>query len=137
MRHMPRVSHARFFWFANPTFPSRRVVTPSGATIIPSALRTQNLASTYRKSSETSSRSATNCVGPEGKAYQAWFTRDGASFEPSTVFSTRQGGVWLPATAALDQYAAIGFTIEDDAGAKQPTQAPFAVMPLQAAARRP
>jgi len=74
---------------------------------------------------------------PEGKAYQAWFTRDGASFEPSTVFSARQGGVWLPATAALDQYAAIGFTIEDDAGAKQPTQAPFAVMPLQAAARRP
>lgn len=73
---------------------------------------------------------------PEGKAYQAWFTKDGEEFEPSAVFATNEGGVWLPAVDAIDQYAAIGFTIEDDGGAKQPTQAPFAVVPLQSAARR-
>lgn len=73
---------------------------------------------------------------PGGKAYQAWFTKDGKTFEPSTVFRG-DGGVWLPADGPIDEYAAIGFTVEDSGGAKQPTQAPFAVVDLAKLALRP
>ena len=73
---------------------------------------------------------------PPGKAFQAWFTRDGKVFEPAEVFSVRDGGVWLQANAPLNEYAAAGFTIEDEAGAKTPSQAPFMTLPLATAARR-
>ena len=71
---------------------------------------------------------------PSGKAYQTWFTRDGKSFEPGAVFSNGNGGVWLMAGGDLNDYAAMAFTIEDSAGAKQPTQDPFVVVPLKDAA---
>jgi hypothetical protein len=72
---------------------------------------------------------------PAGKAYQAWFTRDMQQFEPSAVFETANGGVWLPAAGPLDDYTAMAFTIEDEAGAKAPTSAPFVVMDLKKSVR--
>ena len=71
-----------------------------------------------------------------GKDYQSWFTRAGSSFEPSAVFKASTGGVWLDARSAVDEYAAIGFTIEDDGGADAPSQAPFVVIELSRSARR-
>ena len=64
----------------------------------------------------------------EGKAYQAWFSRDGKTMEPARVFTSANGGVWLEAAGALDGYSLLAFTIEDSAGAKQPTQDPFVVV---------
>jgi hypothetical protein len=61
---------------------------------------------------------------PAGKAYEAWVTPDGKQFEPSTVFSNGQG-VWLVASRDFGSYAAVALTIEDKAGASQPTQPPF------------
>jgi hypothetical protein len=72
---------------------------------------------------------------PEGKAYQAWFTRDMKHFEPSSVFDTASGGVWLPAAGPLSDYAAMAFTIEDDHGAQAPTGEPFVVVDLTKAVR--
>lgn len=72
---------------------------------------------------------------PGGKAYQAWFA-DGSGVAPGPVFSVANGSLWLEAPAELDRYTAIAFTIEDAAGARQPTQQPFAVVPLQRTARR-
>jgi hypothetical protein len=71
---------------------------------------------------------------PEGKAYQAWFSKDGKTFEPSTVFTTNDGGVWLSANSALNGYSTAAFTIEDSAGARQPTQQPFAAVDLKGSA---
>lgn len=65
---------------------------------------------------------------PSGKAYQAWFTKDGATFEPSRVFTTAEGGAWLPAAGDADAYAAMGLTIEDAGGATAPSSAPFIVV---------
>lgn len=67
---------------------------------------------------------------PAGRAYQAWFSEDGATFEPSSVFDVASGGVWLTATGAMSAYSALAFTIEDEGGAAQPTSAPFVVVPL-------
>lgn len=64
----------------------------------------------------------------DGKAYQAWFSKDGRTYEPSDTFDMASGGVWLPAGASLDGYVSMAFTIEDAKGAKQPTQAPFVVV---------
>ncbi|MDZ7727947.1 MAG: anti-sigma factor [Dehalococcoidia bacterium] len=71
---------------------------------------------------------------PEGKAYQAWFTPDGETFEPSDVFRESRGGVWLSASQDMGQYAAAAFTIEDEDGAEAPTQDPFVVIPFGATA---
>jgi anti-sigma factor RsiW len=71
---------------------------------------------------------------PPGKAYQAWFTRDLKSFEPSVVFASSGAGVWLPASGKIEGYAAMGLTIEDAAGAAAPTQAPFVTVELKTAA---
>ena len=73
---------------------------------------------------------------PPGKAFQAWFTHDGKTFEPAEVFTIRDGGVWLQARGKVSDYAAAGFTIEDEGGAKTPSQAPFMTLPLATAARR-
>jgi hypothetical protein len=67
---------------------------------------------------------------PAGKAYQAWFTKDGATFEPSTVFTNASGGIWIAAGDSVDAYAAMGLTIEDAAGVAAPTQSPFLVIEL-------
>ena len=73
---------------------------------------------------------------PEGKAYQAWFTHDGKTFEPSAVFKDGTGAMWLPAADAIDGYAAMGFTIEDaDGGAGTPSSAPFIVLDLAKSVR--
>ena len=71
---------------------------------------------------------------PAGRAYQAWFSRDGATFEPSSVFSSSDGGVWLTAGDAMRNYVALAFTIEDDGGAEQPPSDPFTVVPLNPSA---
>ncbi len=71
---------------------------------------------------------------PSGKAYEAWFSKDGKTFEPSTVFTTDNGGVWIDAGSDLGGFAAMAFTIEDAGGSQQPTQAPFAVMDLKTSA---
>lgn len=72
---------------------------------------------------------------PEGKAYQAWFTRDFEEFEPSDVFTVGDGGAWLAARDSIDGYLAMGLTIEDKKGADEPTMAPFVVIELQRSAR--
>jgi predicted anti-sigma-YlaC factor YlaD len=71
---------------------------------------------------------------PAGKAYQAWFSKDGKTFLPSTVFTTESGGVWIDAGADLNDFAAMAFTIEDKAGAQRPSEAPFAVVDLKTSA---
>ena len=73
---------------------------------------------------------------PKGKAYQAWFTHDGRVFEPAEVFSLQDGGVWLHANDVVSGYAAVGFTIENEGGAKTPSQAPFITLSLASTARR-
>ncbi len=72
---------------------------------------------------------------PAGKRYEAWFTHDGKTFEPSTVFATGEGGVWLPARDAIDSYAAVGLTIEDEGGATVPSGAPFVTVDLTKSVR--
>jgi hypothetical protein len=62
---------------------------------------------------------------PAGKVYQAWFTRDGKTFEPSATFRFSEGGVWVQADSRLDSYAGLGLTIEDGAGGKTPSGDPF------------
>jgi anti-sigma factor RsiW len=62
---------------------------------------------------------------PDGKVYQAWFTRDGKTFEPSATFAFSEGGVWVRADSRLDSYAGLGLTIEDAAGGKWPSEDPF------------
>ncbi len=62
---------------------------------------------------------------PTGKAYQAWFTHDGKSFEPSATFGVSKGGVWVWAGGEVESYAGLGITIEDAEGAKTPTAEPF------------
>lgn len=71
---------------------------------------------------------------PSGKAYQAWFIR-GAAAEPSTVFSTVDGGVWLHARSDVAEYSGIGLTVEDLGGADSPSQAPFMLISLETSAR--
>ena len=66
---------------------------------------------------------------PQGKAYQGWYTKDGKSFEPSSVFKG-EAGAWLPAASALDGYSAMALTVEDEAGARVPSQLPFVVVEL-------
>lgn len=73
---------------------------------------------------------------PEGKAYQAWFTPDLATFEPSAVFTSASGGAWLDATGPIDGFVAMGLTIEDAEGASTPSGAPFLVVILEESARR-
>lgn len=74
---------------------------------------------------------------PAGKAYQGWYTPDGQSFEPSAVFKATDKGAWLPARGVVDDYAAMGFTIEDEDGAEQPSMAPFVVVYLTKTVRMP
>jgi hypothetical protein len=62
---------------------------------------------------------------PSGKAYQAWLTRDGKTFEPSATFDVSKGGVWVWADAQLESYAGLGLTIEDAKGARTPSEEPF------------
>lgn len=71
------------------------------------------------------SRSAYIQVGglptaPAGKAYQAWFSKDGKAFEPSELFADGRGA-WVPAEGDLAGYAVMGVTLEDDDGATTPT----------------
>ncbi len=58
---------------------------------------------------------------PAGKVYQAWFSRDGASYEPSALFDIQKGGVWLWADSRLDDYTELELTVEDAHGAPAPT----------------
>jgi hypothetical protein len=66
-----------------------------------------------------------------GRAYQAWLSPDGMSFEPSGVFTEDEGGVWLSAEKPLDNYSLLALTIEDRDGADVPSGAPFLVVRLQ------
>lgn len=66
---------------------------------------------------------------PVGKAYEAWFTKDGTHMEPATVF-TSGSGAWIEAPGPIGQYVAVGFTVEKASGAKAPSTQPFAVVPL-------
>lgn len=74
---------------------------------------------------------------PAGKAYQAWFSTDGATFEPSNTFTTDHGGAWLSAKDNIDKYTQLTFTIEDESGARQPSQPPFALVNLRKATMTP
>lgn len=74
---------------------------------------------------------------PAGKAYQAWYTPDGASFEPSGIFTATGQGTWLGSRNPVEDYAAMGFTIEDKDGALQPSTAPFVIVDLSKAVRMP
>ncbi|MEP7217071.1 MAG: anti-sigma factor [Anaerolineaceae bacterium] len=68
------------------------------------------------------------------KAYQAWFIRDGKA-EPSTVFRSGSGGVWIEADDAIDRFATMALTIEDGSGAKTPSAAPFVAVELRKTVR--
>lgn len=67
---------------------------------------------------------------PAEKAYQAWFIRDGKA-EPSTVFRSGSGGVWIEADDTIDRFATMALTIESSGGAKAPSTAPFVAVELQ------
>lgn len=73
---------------------------------------------------------------PKGKAYQAWFIGDSKPL-PSNVFEKAGSGVWVDSPANVDTFAAFALTIEDDGGVQAPTQQPFVVVSLKAAARVP
>jgi hypothetical protein len=66
---------------------------------------------------------------PAGKAYQAWFSKDGKTMEPANTF-TAPNGTWIDAPGPINQYVAMGLTIEDAGGAKAPTTAPFMLINL-------
>lgn len=68
---------------------------------------------------------------PSGKAYQAWFTHDGKTFEPSATFAVSKGGVWVWAGTQIENYAGLGLTIEDAAGGKTPSADPFVKIALR------
>ncbi|MEO8538557.1 MAG: anti-sigma factor [bacterium] len=72
---------------------------------------------------------------PNGKEYQAWFIGDGNP-QPANTFAN-SGGVWLDSPAQVDSFAAFALTIEDEGGAKAPTQQPFVVVNLKSAAKVP
>ncbi len=72
---------------------------------------------------------------PAGKDYQAWFI-DSDSPKPSTAFASA-GGVWVDSPADVDGFSAFALTIEDKGGVPKPTQDPFIVVDLNAAARQP
>ena len=72
---------------------------------------------------------------PAEKAYQAWFIRDGKA-EPSTVFRSGSGGVWIEADDTIDRFAAMALTIENSGGAKSPSAAPFVAVELQKSVRK-
>ena len=67
---------------------------------------------------------------PAEKAYQAWFIRDGKA-EPSTVFRSGSGGVWIEADDTIDRFATMALTIEDGGGARTPSGAPFVAVELR------
>jgi len=67
---------------------------------------------------------------PAGKGYQAWFIRDGKA-EPSTVFRSSGGGVWIAAGDTVDRFGTMALTIEDSGGAKTPSGTPFVAVELQ------
>ncbi|MEP6872390.1 MAG: anti-sigma factor [Anaerolineaceae bacterium] len=71
---------------------------------------------------------------PAEKAYQAWFIRDGRA-EPSTVFRSGSGGVWIEAGDTIDRFASMALTIEDGNGAKTPSAAPFVAVELRKSVR--
>ncbi|MEO6398393.1 MAG: anti-sigma factor [Tepidiformaceae bacterium] len=71
---------------------------------------------------------------PADKAYQAWFIRDGKP-EPSTVFRSGSGGVWIEAGDAIERFGSMALTIEDSGGSKSPTTAPFVAVELQKSVR--
>ncbi len=73
---------------------------------------------------------------PRGRAYQAWFSRDGTNLEPGALFTRADGPVWLQTADDLANYALMAFTVEDQDGASAPSQAPFVVIDLRAAAAR-
>lgn len=73
-------------------------------------------------------------VLPAGKAYQAWFIRDGKA-EPSTVFRGGSGGVWVKAGDPIDRFASMALTIEDNGGVQKPSGAPFVAVELQKSVR--
>ncbi len=55
-----------------------------------------------------------------GKAYQAWFSKDGKAFEPSGLFADGRG-TWAPAQDELGNYAVMGITLEGAGGSSTPT----------------
>ena len=55
-----------------------------------------------------------------GETYQAWFSRDGETYEPSAVFALNSGGVWLWANSAIDNYQELELTMERSGGASTP-----------------
>lgn len=63
-----------------------------------------------------------------GKRYQAWYIR-GDTPEPGEVFADGSG-IWLHAdNGNIEDYSAVGFTIEDEDGADVPSQTPFMIIP--------
>lgn len=57
--------------------------------------------------------------------YQAWFTKDGTTFEPSSTFQQTSEGAWLWAAEPVENYAAVAFTVEDEQGRREMTNEPF------------
>lgn len=67
---------------------------------------------------------------PVGKTYQAWFSRDGRSYEPNAVFEVSKGGVWLWTESKLDQYRYLQLTIEEIHGGETPGPQPILTVDL-------
>ncbi len=57
--------------------------------------------------------------------YQAWFTKDGTTFEPSSTFHDTTEGAWLWAAEPVENYAAVAFTVEAEQGRREMPNEPF------------
>ncbi len=55
-----------------------------------------------------------------GQSYQAWFSKDGETYEPSAAFGVNSGGVWLWADSSIDTYTELALTVENSVGDSAP-----------------
>lgn len=71
---------------------------------------------------------------PAGKRYQSWYIAGAKAPVPGQL--SDEPRIWLQAKdAPIEDFSAVAFTIEDEDGADQPSQTPFMVIEVAAAAR--
>jgi anti-sigma-K factor RskA len=76
---------------------------------------------------------------PADKIYEMWIIRKSAKPVPAGLFQSQADGSALhvrPGTVDVASAAAIAVTVENEAGAEQPTSTPLIVAPLPEAARQ-
>ncbi len=69
---------------------------------------------------------------PNGKAYQMWVIPQGGKPIPAGMFQSASDGTAMHVQrGAVDRNVTVAVTLEDEAGAAQPTSTPLIVAPLQ------